>query len=86
MPPANNTNIHIVWVSAKTLQQWKTEANPSRIDKVIAMGRVVPFFDSRCMHHFSMTWSDIQQCKWLDLFQKNRIFSLPEAFCGPKIC
>jgi len=43
MPPANNTSTHIVWVSAKTLQQQKTVANPSRIDKVIAMVTVAHF-------------------------------------------
>jgi len=31
-----------------SLHQWKNFANRSRIDKVIAMGRVAPFFDSRC--------------------------------------
>ena len=31
------------------LQQWKNFANRSRIDKVIAMARVAPFFDSRCI-------------------------------------
>ena len=31
-----------------SLQQWKTFANRSRIDKVIAMYRVAPFFDSHC--------------------------------------
>jgi len=30
------------------LQQWKNFANPPRIDKVIAMDKVAPFFDSRC--------------------------------------
>jgi len=32
-----------------SLQQWKNFANRSRIDKVIAMVRVAPFFDSRCI-------------------------------------
>jgi len=32
-----------------SLQQWKNFANPPRIDKVIAMIRVAPFFDSRCI-------------------------------------
>jgi len=31
------------------LQQWKNFGNLSRIDKVIAMVRVAPFFDSRCI-------------------------------------
>jgi len=31
-----------------SLQQWKIFANPPRTDKVIAMVRVAPFFDSRC--------------------------------------
>jgi len=40
-----------IWVLLEIyccLQQWKNFANPSRIDKVIAMVRVAPFFDSRC--------------------------------------
>jgi len=32
-----------------SLQQWKNFANPPRIDKVIAMFRAAPFFDSRCI-------------------------------------
>jgi len=32
-----------------SLQQWKNFANPPRIDKVIDMVRVAPFFDSRCI-------------------------------------
>ena len=33
-----------------SLQQCKDFANPPRIDKVIAMVRVAPFFDSRCIY------------------------------------
>jgi len=42
---------HPIWVLLEIyccLQQWKNFANRSRIDKVIAMVRVSPFFDSRC--------------------------------------
>jgi len=38
---------NIMWVLLEiycSLQQWKNFANPSRIDKVIAMVRVAPFF------------------------------------------
>jgi len=31
-----------------SLHQWKNFANQSRIDKVIAMVMVTPFFDSQC--------------------------------------
>jgi len=40
-----------IWFLLETyccLQQWKNFANRPRIDKVIAMVRVAPFFDSRC--------------------------------------
>ena len=38
--------------SSASLRQWTDFANRSRIDKVIAMIRVAPFFDSRCSSHF----------------------------------
>jgi len=44
--------INLIWVLLEiycSLQQWKNFANRSRIDKVIAMVRVAPFFDSRCI-------------------------------------
>jgi len=43
---------NLIWVLLEiycSLQQWKNFANRSRIDKVIAMVRVAPFFDSRCI-------------------------------------
>ena len=33
--------------------EWKNFANPPKIDKVIAMVMVAPFFDSRCRLHAS---------------------------------
>jgi len=41
----------LIWILLKiycSLQQWKNFANRSRIDKIIAMDRVAPFFDSQC--------------------------------------
>ena len=41
----------LIWILLEiylSLQQWKNFANRSRIDKVIAIVRVVHFFDSRC--------------------------------------
>jgi len=42
---------NLMWILLEiycSLQQWKNFVNRSRIDKVIAMVRVEPFFDSRC--------------------------------------
>jgi len=40
-----------------SLQQWKNFGNPSRIDKVIAMVRVAPFFDAQCTTSGKL-WAD----------------------------
>jgi len=43
---------NLIWILLEIycfLQQWKHFANRSRIDKVIAMVRVAPFFDSQCI-------------------------------------
>ena len=43
---------NLIWILLEihcSLQQWKNFANRSRIDKVIAMDRVAPFFDSQCI-------------------------------------
>jgi len=42
---------NLIWILLEiycSLQQWKNFANRSRIDKVMAMDRVAPFFDSQC--------------------------------------
>ena len=58
-----------------SLQQWKNFGNPSRIDKVIAMDRMAPFFDSQCStamwlknretYHFHL--STYNTIRWISL-------------------
>jgi len=50
---------NLIWVLLEIyccLQPWKNFANRSRIDKVIAMVRVAPFFDSRCIKRWDSAY------------------------------
>ena len=63
---------NLMWVLLEiycSLQHWKNFANRSTIDKVIAMVRVAPFFDSQCR-----MWANAQrdgrpaEYRWRPLF------------------
>ena len=50
---------NLIWILLEiycSLQRWNNFANRSRIDIVIAMVRVAPFFDSRCRQKMTELW------------------------------
>jgi len=66
------------------LQQRKNFANRSRIDKVMAMVRVAPFFDSQCRAwHVGNRQQDPRSCLVHDCFDSERWFSCNQVIFFP---
>ena len=84
-----------LWVSAKTLQQRKTVANPPRIDKVIAMVRVARFWLTVyvSLFHDMKRYEAMQMVRFVpnkpnySLYQKRSVaLKYAEMRWGPGLC